>query len=327
MRIAYLITAYDHPSQLARLVNRIKTRYSHVFIHVDGRSTLSPFSDALPVENGIEFIQDRVDVNWMGFSQVRSILALLRRAAQEQFDYCVLLSGSDYPIKSNEQIEAFYRGATREYINFWQLDDRPSWKHKVLYHYPIDWVPIHGYSKNCEPSFWVRYFWGRFFKYQQYLPKRTFLKGLTPCGGSDWWSISRECVDYILHYVDAHPEYVNFYRFTHCPSEMFFHTIIFNSPLRTRLQNFEEYMAWSASTSVDDKLREDSMLAEDTFNFRYIDWSGNLTRQRETPAILDERDWDALAYSADLFARKFHPVHSAAVLDRIDRELLKVTGK
>jgi hypothetical protein len=60
------------------------------------------------------------------------------------------------------------------------------------------------------------------------------------------------------------------------------------------------------------------MLPESDFNLRHIDW----TAVREAPAILDDRDWEALRASPCLFARKFEPRRSARLLDRIDRELL-----
>ena len=326
MTIAYLVTAYDQPEHLGRLVRQIKTPESKVHIHVDKNVSNTPFLGAAGSDDGVQFLSNRVAVNWMGFSQVESILRLLRAAVAEKFDYCVLLSGSDYPIKNNEHIENFFQNSTTEHINFWRLDDRPSWKHKVEYFYPIDWVSIYGYSKNCEPLFWKRYFWGRFFKYQRLMPKRAYFPGMSPFGGSDWWSLSYDCVRFILQYVDDHPEYVRFYRHTHCPSEMFFQSIILNSTWRTRVQNYDQYVSWSASTAMEAKQMENSMLVEDTFNLRYIDWSGHATGKREAPAILNERDLEKLTSSADLFARKFHPVHSSALLDRIDQELLSLNA-
>lgn len=322
MTIAYLITAYDFPEQLARLVNRIKTSKTRVFIHIDANKDVTPFINAVQGEQGVEFIQNRIKVNWMGFSQVQSILELLRRATAFPFENCILLSGSDYPIKSNAYIESIYSRDNHQYITFWQLADRPSWKHKVEYFYPIDQIPIIGHSKNCEPSFFIRYFWGRFYKYQKYFPKRSFIEGLTPFGGSDWWSLSRDCVEYVLDYVNRNRNIVSFYKFTQCPSEMFFHTIILNSPFRTQVQNYREYMQWNASTTVEAKFSERYMMAEDSFNLRYIDWSSSNSGERETPAILDERDWPALASTSNIFARKFHPEKSASLLARIDRELL-----
>lgn len=322
MKIAYLITAYDQPEHLGRLVDTLDGPHADFFVHVDRRVDIEPFRRALPPRENIQFVANRVTVNWMGFTQVESILELLRCAHRKGFDYCVLLSGSDYPIKSNSQIVKFYTEAKTEFIVFWLLEDRPSWQHKTAYFYPIDLVPIYRYFRNTEPAYWRRFFWGRFFKYRHMMPRRKPLNDMKPYGGSDWWSLSFICVDYVLRYVDENPAYVRHYRYTHCPSEMFFQTIILNSDLKARVQNYQLYAKWSATTAADAKRREDAMLPEDSFNFRYIEWSKGRTDGSGSPAVLDERDWPKLVASADLFARKFHPRLSSRVLDQIDNDLL-----
>jgi len=103
---------------------------------------------------------------------------------------------------------------------------------------------------------------------------------------------------------------------------MFFQTIILNSDLRDRVQNVRLYAEWSATTTAAAKLREDAMLPEDSFSFRYIDWRKDRTDSSGSPAVLDERDWPELKATSDLFARKFDTRLSATLLDRIDKDLL-----
>jgi hypothetical protein len=322
MRIAYLITAYDQPQHFGRLVRALAAEHSAFHVHVDQRVDIEPFKDAVQGTGKVRFVEHRIRVHWMGFSQVASILSLLKQATEDGFDYCVLLSGSDYPIKSNTHIRKFYEAATEEFLSFWKLQDRPSWKHKIEYFYPIDLISIQGWSKGTDPVYLRRLFWGRFHQYRHLIPKRRFPNGLEPYGGSDWWSLSQGCVRSILDFVAANPAYSRFYRFTHCPSEMFFQTIVLNSRWRERVRNYAAYQAWSESASLQDKAAETSMLPENDFNLRYIDWTGNHTHERETPAILDVRDWDAIRTSKDLFARKFRPGVSDSLMKRIDNELL-----
>lgn len=321
MRLAYLITAFDQPEHLHRLVRALDATGCEFYIHVDRNVDIQAFQQPLSNSKNVHFARRRLRVQWMGFSQVESILQLLAQALEDGFDYCVLLSGSDYPIKPNASIRSFYEKADQEFIAFWRLEDRPSWRHKIEYYYPIDLIPIWGYSKNREPAFWRRLFWGRFHQYRHRMPRRRFPFAMIPYGGSDWWSLSGSCAKAVLAFVAENPAYRRFYRYTHCPSEMFFHTIILNSAWAKRVRHADEYEAWSARTPREDKVREESMLPEDGFNLRYVDWSGVGTGERETPAILDERDWEQLKASADLFARKFDSRQSAVVLDRIDREL------
>jgi len=321
VRLAYLITTYDQPAHLERLVSALDAEGCDFYIHVDKHVEIEPFEKPLRGRPNVHFVSRRVRVQWMGFSQVQSILELMTAAAHRGFVYCTLLSGSDYPIKSNRRIRNFFEHAAEEFITFWRLEDRPSWRHKIEYFYPIDWIPIRGYSKDDEPVYARRLFWGRFHKYRHLMPTRKFPFEMVPYGGSDWWSLSEPCVRHILEFTGRNAAFSRFYRFTHCPSEMFFHTIIMNSPFATRARMSSQYVAWSAATSSEKKREEASMLAEELFNMRYIDWSGQHTGQREAPAILDERDWPRLQESPALFGRKFEPLRSAVLLDRIDNVL------
>jgi Core-2/I-Branching enzyme len=323
-RLAYLILVHERPVQLARLVNALDGDASTFHVHVDAKVDLATFRRPFEHRPNVHFVDDRVAGQWMGFSLVAATLKLLRQAQQLGFDYCTLLSGADYPIKSGAERASFFARADKEYLSFWRLVDRPSWLHKVSYYYSIDAIPIAGWSRNREPAFWRRYFWGRFFKYQKHFPKRKFLKDLTAYGGSGWWSLSSGCVNHVLDYVDAHPEFVRFYRYTASPDEMFFQTIILNSPWAARVEGFDAYQRWSAERTGRGLEREDSeMLSEELFNQRYIDWSGEVSGERERPAILDQRDWQRIVASPSLFARKFDPERSADLLDRIDHEILR----
>lgn len=322
MRIAYLIAAHDHPGQLNRLINALDGEGADFYVHVDGNADIVPFENFHRSRPNVHFLRNRVRVTWMGYSHVESILRLMAKAVENGFDYCVLLSGADYPIKSNRQIQDFFQATDKELITFWRLQDKTSWLHKIEYYYPIDRVPIHGYHKDCETVSWRRWFWRAYFRNQHLMGKRRFLEGMVPYGGSDWFSLSYRCVAHVLDFAKSNPAFVRFFRYTHCPSELFFHTIILNSEFRERVMNFAEYEKWSASTPEADKLREDSWLPEDSFNLRYIDWSGDITGERESPAILDLRDWDAIRASRDLFARKMHPVASSELLEMIDARIL-----
>jgi len=322
--IAYLITAHNHPEHLARMVNALDCSGSAFFIHVDKKIDAAPFETRLQAKSNVFFVPDRINATWMGFSLVSVSLRLLEMAVRQGFDYCSLLSGSDYPIKPNDFLFSFFERAQKEYIGFWKLEDRPSWLPKIRYYYPIDAIPIRGWSTNTEKAYWRRFFWGRYFKYQKFIPQRQFLTGMVPFGGPDWWSLSYECANYVLNYVHENPAYTSFYKYTQSPGELFFQTIILNSDFASRIENYDDYQTWSVERSARRDSVDHEMLPEDGFNYRYIDWSGERSGQRETPAILDERDWESIKNTHCHFARKFEPKRSARLLDRIDREILRL---
>lgn len=322
MKHAYLIQAYHQPLMLKKLVAALNSEAAFFFIHIDAKFDVTPFYKALENIKNVQFVEKRIRVNWMGFSAVQAQLELIRAASRFQhFDYYSLLSGSDYPIKSNQQIEEFLTGNHTEYISYWKLTDRPSWLDKIEYHYLIDRFPI----RNYYPKITLRgLYWRAFFRLKPYLPKRLPLAGITPYGGSQWWTLTHDCIELIQSYLDSHPEFFQAYRNTLSPDEMVFQTIALNSKFAAAAQNFSQYEEWSRATSDADKLSETKMLPEDSFNLRYIDWSGNakINGDRGWPATLDDRDFESLKHSEALFARKFDAQRSAGLLDRIDRELL-----
>ena len=321
MQHAYLVLAHDQPDQLRRMIERLNADWARFYVHIDKKANLAAFKfGAKEQRNNVVFLDERISVNWMGFSIVDATLRLLRRASLDGFGYCTLLSGTDYPIKSNGYLHHFFENADKEYIAFWRLYDRPTWLPKVHYFYFIDNIPIRAYSLNSDESFWRRFFWGRFFKYQKHMPKRQLPGNVVPYGGPDWWTLSFDCVAWILRYVDTNPKFVRFYRRTASPGEMFFQTLILNSPWRSRVNAFGEYELWrsnrsGASTDCD-------MLPDELFNLRYADWSGEKSGERACPAVLDERDWLTLKSSSALFARKFDTDTSRGLMEQIDAKLL-----
>jgi hypothetical protein len=335
--IAYLVLSHHQPALLARLVDRLLDRDAHVFVHVDRRAEIGPFQEALRaltnpwLRSNLHLAADRRKVAYFGFTPVEAILALMRQASEfSRFSYYSLLSGVDYPIKPGPEIHAFFEARDTEYLVYWLLTDRPSWQHKVEHYFLADYVPIRNLRRPRLGNFWklrrsVAYlYWTSFFRYRDRLPKRRYpFADLRPYGGSAWWSLTHGCVRYVLDFVARRPDVVRFFRFTECPDELFFQTVVMNSPYAEKAANIEEYRRWSERTRPEEKTDE-SRLPESSFNLRYIDWTGPYGGERGYPYILDERDFEQLRDSPCLFARKFDARRSASLLDRIDAELLGI---
>ena len=255
MTLAYVISAYMLPSQVVRLVERLQGPDRLIFIHVDRKSAPGVFDDIAAGVRGIRDVEflPRHDCHWGDFGHVRATLAGLDALAGRRFDYVALMTGQDYPIKSPPRVES-------------RLAAKPdsSWmNHRPL---PIAGLEDEGYGR---------------------LPTRTLPYGLRPYFGSGYWTLHHHAVEYVRRFVETHPAYVTYFERVHVPDEMFFQTILLNSPL--------------ARTIVDDDLR-------------FIKWPG--------PAILTGAAFDELKSAPDLWARKFDERVDSAVLDRIDRDLL-----
>jgi hypothetical protein len=162
----------------------------------------------------------------------------------------------------------------------------------LLVHFALpadEWADEHGGLDR------IRYFHVERIRYRARvlrlpLPRRRFPRGYAPYGGSAFWALSEEAVAYLMGFTEENPDFVRFFQHALIPDELYVPTVLLNSPLRDRVVNESVH---------------------------YIEWPGGVH-----PKTLTSADFDALAGSGKLFARKFDDEADAAVLDRIDRELL-----
>ncbi len=268
--LAYLIVAHRQPEHLARLIRAMDQENSYFFIHVDQKAVIEPFKAAVPRQANIVFLPDRVTVHWGKLSIVQAVLKLLRTAAgsDRPFRYYTLLSGSDYPIKDRREIHARLAAANRQFIRI----DR-----KLV-----------GEPRNEH------------FRFIERLPAGTYFGDLIPYHGSMYWSLTADCVRFILAFLSENPGFIDVHSQVFAPDEIFFHSIVKASPFAEAIvHDFER-------GTCADHLHHGN---------HYIDWEGR--RQREN-LTLDERDLEDLLASKALFARKFDQERSRRLLDLID---------
>jgi hypothetical protein len=232
MRYAYIISAYKNLEQVTRLVRRLQSERASFLVHVD-KKTDDPAYHAL-VEGfrsspSVGFLA-RHTCHWGGFGHVRATLKgideLIRRSTP--FDYVILLTGQDYPIKPNEYIDRFFE--TQAPSSFMGFAPLPS----------DSWSPRGGLDRIEN---WHLRLYGRHVR----LPlKRRFPAGLRPYGGGAYWCLSRECIEHVARFVVNRPDVVSFFRHVDIPDEIFFQTILLNSELRGTIVNDNlRYIDWT----------------------------------------------------------------------------------
>ncbi len=117
--IAYLVLAHQHPEQLSRLVEQLRSPAADMFVHVDAKVPIEPFLQAAGAD--VHFTSTRIPVYWADYSQIRAVLLLIEAAlaVPRKYDYLVLLSGVDYPLRSAAEIEDFLaQNKGYEFINW-----------------------------------------------------------------------------------------------------------------------------------------------------------------------------------------------------------------
>jgi Core-2/I-Branching enzyme len=244
VKIAYLITAYNNPNHLRRLIRALSSSSSSFFIHIDRKSHLSNLSNIKG--DNVHFSQERIPSYWGDFSTVEAILVLLRMALADQrrFDYFPLLSGTDYPLQPVSYIESFFeRNRGKEFINIVRMPCKAAGK-------PISrlttYKPSPGGSQIARAMRKLAVTIGVISVDRDYT---SHLRNLVPYGGSTWWALSREACEYILSFVDNEPQIVKFFKHTQIPEESFFQTILGNSPYKARTQRCLTYADWRGGGS------------------------------------------------------------------------------
>ncbi len=231
MKIAYLISAHNTPKHFVRLVDALDSPNCAFFVHIDKKSNIENFF--ISREN-VHFSKHRFSLSYVSFTIVEATLILLEEAINHSsnFDYFVLLSGSDYPLQSARYIEEFFdKNQGKEFINTIQMPNEISGK-------PISRL-LYYKSDNNDPKM-VQSFLKLLSRYGIRI-KRNYKKhlgNLTPYGGSAWWALSRPACTFILDYINQHLDFINFYKNTFHPCEMIFQTILMGSPfMRNQMRN------------------------------------------------------------------------------------------
>jgi hypothetical protein len=225
IKIAYLVFAYKNPQLLKRVLSRLSTDHCAFFVHIDQKIDITQFS-CIRGEN-VFFCEKRVLVHWGEFSGVRAVLLLLEQALSRpaKYDYFVLLSGSEYPLRSAKYIHRFLesnRGL--EFISILKM--------------PSPGKPMSRIStRRLESDTPVRRFVWRVLA-KVGLANRDYGRycgTLVPYSGITWWALSRAACEYVVQFTNNNPHVARFFRDTFAPEESFIHTILGNSPLRDRI--------------------------------------------------------------------------------------------
>jgi hypothetical protein len=283
MKIAYIILAHKNPEQLVRLIHRLQDENTSFFVHLDQKTSHSVYSQLLEQLRDVPDILfvKRYRCYWGNYGIVNATIEAIKQLVRStiDFDYAILLSGQDYPIKSIASINAFLdRNHGSEFMDSFALTSYNRWTDQG----------------DCYQALNRVQYWHFRIRSRHFYPpiKRPLPKNFALYGGSQWWCLTRECINYVNAYIANHPAFVNYFKHTFIPDELFFQTIVSNSPFRA------------------------NMIHDD---LRFIDWDHP---NPVPPATMLKADFDRLVASPKLFARKFDITRDAEIFDLIDQHIL-----
>lgn len=319
MRINYLITAYNEPELLKRTIERLKYVDAFFYIHIDKRIDDIPFKEITKGKNVIFLDEDsRMISQWGDISTCDAILALMRRCIadieslpnEKTEGYCVIMSGTDYPIKTAEQIHRFFTANyPTEYIHFDTLETcSPKVKKIMELHIKYHWLTIRDKFKiviapysHIRPSGAFTLDWNitsiiNVFKYiprifTLFFKKRYYPQSIKCHASETWFEITTKSVIYILDFLKKHPEVYEYHKTVGLPEETLFQSI-----LLSHLDTTE--------------------MVKDYLIYINREWPG-----REGILDIENSDWEAIKDAIDsnqfLFTRKLS-IKSLKLLELVD---------
>jgi len=275
---AFLILAHEDELMLTRLVNRLAS-VGQVFVHIDGKTDISrwQFND----EN-CTVLRRRVPVFWGTWSIVEATMLLMEEALSEStIDRFTLISGTHYPIVSNEVLAQKARSSgnviaarmapnmadgsrpVSEYERRYLRTRRPngSWAkvknglaNRIPWQGPLDWESV------C-PATGMR-------------------------AGSAYWSFQRDAAEYLFTQIRLSGPLVTYFHKVVCSDEKVFATL------------FGEY-----SNGVHNE------------GTTYVKWD---RKPKPNPEPITQPDIEkAIGLDQYWFARKFHS-YEPTILDWLD---------
>ncbi|XP_071441320.1 xylosyltransferase oxt [Hetaerina americana] len=318
VRIAFLLTLNGRAlRQVRRLLKALFHTRHFFFIHVDARQDYL-FRELLPLErmkllehpwgnitnssntygspnpfSNIRLSRKRFSTIWGGASLLRTLLESMRQllVSPWPWDYVVNLSESDFPVKTDAQLVSFLTANRGK--SFVKSHGRDAQR----------FVQKQGLDKTfveCDLHMWRA-------------GERQLPEGIAVDGGSDWVALARPFVEYVASGGDDPNSPLGdtlvhglkaLFRHTLLPAESFFHTALRNSK--------------HCGMYVDNNLHVTNWRRRLGCRCQYrhvVDWCGC------SPNDFRMDDWPRLQGTEDkqlYFARKFEPIVSQAIIDRVE---------
>lgn len=283
---AFLIIAHNQFGILHKLLTLLDDERNDIYVHIDKKVTDFDFEHFYHAKHSkITYLENRLSVNWAGYSQIQCELDLLKASVPINYAYYHLLSGVDLPIKTQDEIHAFFNSNQgKEFVCF-----APDMElNRFHYYWPFceKFTNLNAFERIITK-------WSRKFQSITHFRRN---KRIVFRKGDNWFSITHDCAKYV---TDSEKWIKRTFHHTRACDEVFLQTLLYNSPFYKNV--FHPDM-------------DDDRIAI----MRYIDWT------RGEPYVFRTSDYDDLLSSPYLFARKFDERIDGHIINMIYSHFLEV---
>lgn len=308
MTIVYFFLVYKNAKNVERTIRRLREEGGeddYFFLHVDLNSK-EDFSDLRDIPH-VLWANKRFSTKWgspnLAFAVANGLNELIKEI---DFDYVILLSESDYPVKKANYIHKYLERSLKDHIltNPLPCDNPlsiPKGKWNEGGRRRISCYALRLNDKSIATIEPKKCNYGNIKQLLKVIitapkkipkalnillnyPKRTHPKELIPCGGHQWFILRKSTVKSILSFLSYNREYINYCRDTQILDEVFFSTLVYNLVDHSEIDNnILRYISWKDSNSPAVMTKEDLSTIENCIESNKI----LFLRKVEDPALLD----------------------------------------
>ncbi|KAF2081181.1 beta-1,6-N-acetylglucosaminyltransferase [Flavobacterium sharifuzzamanii] len=306
MQLNFIILAHKCPEQVRRLIQKLEAPDCFFYIHVDKNVSIDPFIKEMANIQNVNFVKQREEGIWGHIGIVQATINSMKQIVSDvKAGHCILLSGQDYPLKSNSDIKTYFKNhPNSEFIDVFPLPYK-NWSKDRIEKYKFnlsnrkeDFLQIGSVFENdffTQKTLKKIY---RLIKAGQYdfvckiLKRRKYPSYILPYGGSQWWALTIDTVKKITEFIDNNPGFVKYHTYSLLPDEMFFQSIVMYLAEKNQEMNLMSFLT-------------------------YANWE---RKNCDLPVTFTSNDFEELSSqpNSKLFARKFDIAIDEGILDKID---------
>lgn len=297
--LTYLFLVYKNASFVRHTFDRLNGENVQFYVHVDGNSK-EDFSCLKELPN-VTFSSKRINCAWGGGEIVLAIANSLKEIAEKiSTDYVILMSESDYPVKSSEYIQNFFNSTDKDYAIIKKFPV-PGWIEggmRRIKCYAVRFgnkgiATIEPRALNWEN---LRQFGKLLLQAPAKLPEairclfkpqRSWPEGIQWCGGELWFSLRINTVQKIVKYLETDDRILKGSMISSTMDEVVYPSLVYAfSPASERVNSILRYVNWPAGKSK----------SPDYFSLAQADTINNLIEDKGTLFIRKVQSFEVAEY-------------------------------
>lgn len=296
LKHGFLIIAHTHLVQLGQIIEVLSSPNHYFFINIDLKNVNGiKYMQKYANQRNVYFItgKERMEVSHGGYSMVECTLKLLHKAQEKGMDYYHLMSGQDFPCRSNNEFDDFF--AKNEGYSYMLMDSDKFRRESMVRKYPSRIKPWYFYDIKHRDVSLVNFvarglnFVSRRFEWRKDIPNLW--------GAWQWFSWHKTVTDYVLKEELNNQSFFRRFQHTSCSDELIFATLLHD--------------------------HRDQLKIISNNSLRYINWKKFVEgrKKKNSPLILNEDEYDDIVESGVFFCRKVDPIISRKLLSLLEERI------